>query len=86
MSLERVCSANNVSVLEDLIIDLNKRVNLVVALRDAMLRNPDNEYIVACFDDSVFDLQTSCNDLGVWQNCLRNGSDMNSPGDISSLV
>ena len=81
MSLERVCSANNVSVLEDLLIDLNKRVSLVLALRDVMLRNSncsDIDYVVGCFDDALWDLRTSCSDLSIWQSCLRSGSEMNS--------
>lgn len=80
MSLERVCSENNVSLLGDLLIALNKRVSLVLALRDVMLRNSDSsdiDYVIGCFDDALFDLRTSCSDLNVWQSCLRSGHDMN---------
>lgn len=80
MSLERVCSENNVLLLEDLLIALNKRVSLVLALRDVMLRNSDSsdiDYVIGCFDDALLDLRTSCSDLNVWQSCLRSGHDMN---------
>jgi hypothetical protein len=74
----KVCSVQNLSVLEGLNIDFQKRVRLCVVLYSALERCPDDDILQRLFSDSVFDLETSCSDFSIWEHCLRSETDMDS--------